>query len=236
MTRRAAWWRCWLLLLLPPILLVLVTTVFIVYGVWQAQGDRPVINEVVAENTILILILNHSLLAFLLWWFMRLDGLRFNDIGWALPRPAIRSLIREIGIGGGAGVLIYLFHHYAMTPGVGLLLRETGIPTLRAAPAAAPLGSDLVMAVGIAVFFGGLVEEHLYRGYILTRLLERLSVVGALVPLTLGFALLHFGLGLSGMIVAGTTGLLLSLLFIWRRMLPAAIVAHAMVNVLVLSL
>ncbi|MEM7365767.1 MAG: CPBP family intramembrane glutamic endopeptidase [Pseudomonadota bacterium] len=236
MIRRSGWWRCWVLLLLPPILLVLVTTGFIVHGVWQADGDRSVINGVVANNTVWILILNHSLLALLMWWFMRLDGFRWADIGWALPDPVAQSLVREVWIGVVAGGLIYLIHHYVMTPGVGTLLRETGIPSMRAASASAPLGSELLAAVGIGIVFGGIVEEHVYRGYILTRLQERLSVGWALVPLTLGFALLHFGLGISGMLVAGTTGLLLSLLFVWRRLLPAAIVAHAMVNTLVLLL
>ena len=80
------------------------------------------------------------------------------------------------------------------------------------------------------------VEEQLYRGYVLTRLTERLSLPLAVTPMLLLFGLLHFGLGRTGMLVATMTGLTLTLLFLWRRALVSVVIAHALINALVLVL
>jgi membrane protease YdiL (CAAX protease family) len=50
------------------------------------------------------------------------------------------------------------------------------------------------------------------------------------------FGLLHVGLGWTGMLVATTTGLTLTLLFVWRRSLVSVVIAHALINALVLML
>jgi len=83
---------------------------------------------------------------------------------------------------------------------------------------------------------GGFVEKQLYRGYILVRLTERLSLPLAIAPMLLFFGLLPFGLGWTGMLVATTTGLTLTLLFVWRRSLISVVIAHALINTLVLTL
>lgn len=233
---RPAWWRAWLMLFLPPFSLLLVTAAFAAVAVGMADGDRSVIRPAIGASITYIIAVNHIFLFLLMLAFMRLDRLSFGDMGWRLRPPVTASLGREALIGLAAGTVIYVIHQYGLTAGVAALFEALGIPSLRAASGAAPLGQNLVPALAAGIVLGGFIEEHIYRGYVLVRLTERMPAWLALIPLTIGFALLHFGLGLTGMTVAAGTGLLLSLLFLWRRSLPAAIIAHAAVNTLVLLL
>ena len=100
----------------------------------------------------------------------------------------------------------------------------------------APLGSNPLLALSAGIVLGGFVEEQLYRGYVLVRLTERRSLPMAIAPMLVFFGLLHFGLGWTGMLVATMTGFTLTLLFIWRRSLVSVVIAHALINPLVLTL
>ena len=108
-------------------------------------------------------------------------------------------------------------------------------PTLRLASSSAPLGSNQMLALVSGIVLGGFVEEQLYRGYVLVRLTERRSLVMAMASMLVFFGLLHFGLGWTGMLVATMTGFTLTLLFIWRRSLVSVVIAHALINTLVLT-
>ncbi len=137
-------------------------------------------------------------------------------------------------VGLVAGVVLYVVHQYLSGPFVAWMAADA--PTLRMASNSAPLGSNLVLALGSGIVLGGFVEEQLYRGYVLVRLTERRSLPMAIAPTLLFFGLLHLGLGWTGMLVATMTGFTLTLLFIWRRSLVSVVIAHALINTLVLTL
>ena len=94
----------------------------------------------------------------------------------------------------------------------------------------------MLLALASGIVLGGFVEEQLYLRHVLVRLTERTPVAIAMVPMLLFFGLLHFGLGWTGMCVATLTGLTLTLLFVWRRSLVSVVIAHALINILVLVL
>ena len=124
-----------------------------------------------------------------------------------------------------------IFEHNvpSFTVDVATTLIESSFLTAEPHPStAAPVGSNPVLALAAGIVLGGFVEEQLYRGYILVRLTERLSLPLAIAPMLLFFRLLHVGPDWTGMLVATTTGLTLALLFVWRRSLVSAMIAHAL--------
>ena len=121
-------------------------------------------------------------------------------------------------VGLVAGVVLYVVHQYVSGPVVAWLAADT--PTFRLASNSAPLGSNQMLALASGIVLGGFVEEQLYRGYVLVRLTERRSLAMAMAL----------------MLVATMTGFTLTLLFIWRRSLVSVVIAHALINMLVLTL
>lgn len=227
---RTGYWRVWSLLILPPVLLIGITTLIAVIAVIGAEGDRSVITGAINRAMPAILITNHGILFAVLLWFMRLDGMRARDIGWNIT--GMRPVAIEITIGVVVGMVLFIVHQYVWQPAVSWMAE--GVPTYRAASNTAPLGENLAFALMVGIVLGGFVEEQLYRGYVLVRLTERLRLSVACVPMLLFFGALHFGLGWTGMLVATLTGLMLTLLFVWRRSLIAVIIAHASINIFVL--
>ena len=227
-------WRIWLLLILPPFSLLLISTVVGVIGVVLAKGDRSAIGTYIGEWTSMILLVNHGLLFLLLLYFMKKDGMAMRDIGWTIPSSNRSALVIEVCVGIAAGVVFYLLHQYVW--GILASWLSQGVPSFRNASSSAPIGSNLAISVAVGIVLGGVVEEQLYRGYVLTRLTEKLAMPVAITAMLFFFMLLHWGLGWTGMLVAGLTGLMLTVLFVWRRSLYAVVVAHALINTLVLLL
>lgn len=210
------------------------STIVGVLGVISADGDRSVINATIGQWTPVILLVNHGLLFGILMWFIKLDGLSLRDIGWTKPASNLRGIGLEVMIGVAAGIVFYILHQYVWQSFVTWL--AGGAPTFRMAANSAPLGENVLISVSAGIVLGGFVEEQLYRGYVLSRFTERMSLPVAIVPMLFFFMLLHFGLGWTGMLVAGLTGLMLTLLFIWRRSIYAVVIAHALINTMVLIL
>lgn len=227
---RPGWRRVWFLLILPPILLMTLTTAYGVYLVFAAHGDRSVLNTQLPAGVIYVVLVNHSILFLLLLWFLRLDRMTLADIGWRAPN----GIMRELVIGAVAGAAIYAVHQYVFTPYAAELF--AGKSDFRLASHSTPLGTNLVLSLIAGVLGGGVVEESLFRGYALARLRERMSIWLAVPAMLFFFCILHFGLGLSGMLVATATGFLLTMLYLQRGSLIAPAIAHALVNVLVLAL
>lgn len=79
----------------------------------------------------------------------------------------------------------------------------------------------------LVILRAGVAEEVFLRGYIIERLEKWtgstwLAVALSLVP----FALLHYAQGWAGIIIAFVAGLVLSVMYVWRRDLKSNIIAH----------
>jgi membrane protease YdiL (CAAX protease family) len=174
---------------------------------------------------------NHTLLFGLLVWFLRMDGQSLRDIGWS-TRAESRYWWIEVGMGLVAGGAIFAIQRYLSEPVVAWV--HSFVADFRASSGTSvPVNAAGLLA---ATVFAGIVEESVYRGYAIRRLDARLGVVMAVFVSTLFFMLMHLSLGWTGMTVVFINGLLLALLFVWRRALLGVAIAHACVNVLVLTL
>ena len=86
------------------------------------------------------------------------------------------------------------------------------------------------MVIGMTLF-AGIVEESIYRGYAITVLQSRYGKSWAVIISSIFFSFFHWGEGLAGTIIAFLLGLLLGVLYLWRRNLIINGIAHATVNV-----
>jgi membrane protease YdiL (CAAX protease family) len=93
-----------------------------------------------------------------------------------------------------------------------------------------PLWLQLLVAAS-----AGFTEEVLFRGYAIERVTELTGSrwIGAILPIVV-FGAAHAPFwGVGHAIVAGLTGLWLTLLYLWRRNLWTNITAHALLDGLV---
>src|SRR6516165_12347014 len=86
-------------------------------------------------------------------------------------------------------------------------------------------------AMTITVLRAGVTEEVFYRGYALERAQSLtgskwVAVVATIIP----FALFHYRQGPAGILIAGVTGLIVALIYLRRRSLPAVIFTHFTVD------
>lgn len=118
----------------------------------------------------------------------------------------------------------------AVSPtGLAGLAEEKG-EFLRAVGAIPP---GLVLPVSL---FVGLYEEVLFRGFLLTRLRALFRSTGPPVLLTAAlFGVLHFPQGVVGIAQTGAVGLVLALLAVRTRTVWAAILVHAAVDTISLT-
>jgi len=112
-----------------------------------------------------------------------------------------------------------------------------GLPFLQLKQNAAALSELLAQSFELRLAIvarAGVVEEFLFRGYAIERLYELTGsrFVAGLVPLVI-FAVGHVvNWGPAQILVAGAAGLVLTLLYLWRRDLASNMVAHFIVDAL----
>jgi membrane protease YdiL (CAAX protease family) len=146
------------------------------------------------------------------------EGLPFSSIGWHTDRPGNTALWALLGLlTSYAALAVCLVVAQFMHWKVGL--QE------------APKFEAPLWAVTITMFRAGITEELFYRGFALERLLSftgsrRAAAVITVVP----FALFHYRQGPAGILIAGAAGLVMTLIYLRRRSLPAVMLAHFLVD------
>ncbi len=217
----------WAMLLLPPVTLaVLIVGYVAVSGV--SPGD-PAAEDAVRTALGPIIIVNHLALFALLWFLLRRNGETLADIGWS-TEAADFALGREILIGLVCGLGLYLFKELAIDAVRALMVgnRPTFTSLFRFSLAEIEVG--LALAATGVVF----VEESIYRGYAVPFFEQRWGASAAILITAVAFGPLHWGNGVGAMLNASVLGVLFAGIFLWRRNLVAATVAHALYNFFVL--
>ena len=109
------------------------------------------------------------------------------------------------------------------------------LPFLHLQQNAEALKQMVALPYGLRLFIvlrAGIVEEILFRGYGIERLRELIGnkyVAGAITLVI--FSLAHLShWGLAQLVVAGAAGLVLTVLYLWRRDLGTNMVAHFLVD------
>jgi membrane protease YdiL (CAAX protease family) len=164
---------------------------------------------------------------------------------WALTLAVIaivlfweRRPLSSIGLGRPSWSAVSI--GIAVTAGLGLLAMGA-VYALQDAGMDMPEGQENIV-LGIPVWLqllvaasAGFTEEILFRGYAIERLTELTGNrwVGAILPIIV-FGAVHAPFwGIAHAIVAGLSGLWLTLLYLWRRNLWTNITAHALLDGLV---
>ncbi len=140
------------------------------------------------------------------------------------------------------GFLVLLVNIILQITVVPLLAKLLGLPALDLSKYDA-LQGNLPLAIGAglgAMFTGGFIEEVIYRGFIMGRLIP-LFGGGKRAPLLAGlacgipFGLIHFQWGLGGMFVTAVMGSALGLMFLaTKRNLWPLIAAHATLDMILM--
>ncbi len=171
-----------------------------------------------------------------LWLMLRADGQGVTAVGWDR-----RYLKRELLITLPAFALLVLSHlGVSMVVGLlalafagGSLLAEVG---QRQLVAGTLLSEQLLLMVPL-ILVAGATEEIAFRGFMLPRL--RITL-GGWIPALLASAALfgagHFYEGPLATVQTASMGLVLGLIYLWRRQLVACVLSHVAFNSLALLL
>jgi uncharacterized protein len=209
----------WFLLWFPPVLFLIVIVLFSIYFGIQAKGDAAAIAEKTAKSTPYILLTVQLLLLGLQWLIFRRQGLVLADLGWRVGagKVAWKELLLGAAFGASLGVLwIYVFE-----PVLSSIQRTVGdyVPAGSLFPA---LGTAILPFAIADVLLAPFVEENIYRGYGMTRLMPRFGAAAAILLTSLFFGLLHWSGGFWYIL---TTAILVGI--------PFAALRHARGNILV---
>ena len=156
------------------------------------------------------------LVVFMLFYVVFIERRSLSSVG--LRRPTWKTLVfgvlAAVVIIAGVGFLVYLVLSW-----LHIQFNQAALGKLMALPYW--LRVLIVLRAGIA-------EELFFRGYGIERLQELTGskAVAAVVTLTI-FTVAHLGFwGWSQLLIAGGAGLVLTLLYLWRRDLVCNMIAH----------
>lgn len=219
-----------LALLALPTLLLTVLTFVAVFGITATAGRQAVESRLWGWIP-WILALNHSIVFAALVWQLRREGSSgLESIGWT-RLPASRFIV-EVALGlvlAGATFLLDDVAFDALEDVFESMLgRESGGAGLGESLRSVPWGW---LVVGTVLPW---VEESLFRGWAISRLHRRWPLALAIAVPTLMFGPLHWGQGLWAILNATLIGLVFALVYVWRRNLWAAAVAHSGFNAIVI--
>lgn len=144
------------------------------------------------------------------------------------------SWARTIGVGAAFGVVVQAAFTIVVDP---LLERMTGTPVdVSSLDGMRGNVTAFLAMLGVGWVIGGVLEEMLFRGYLLRRLMGIFGSGPLAVGLAMSLPAVAFGMAhryqdTAGMLSTGLIGLLLGALFVWGRYnLWLPIVAHGVLN------
>jgi membrane protease YdiL (CAAX protease family) len=165
----------------------------------------------------------------LIFFFLFRNGERPAALGWTGRRAG-----REIAM--GIGLFVPLFVGAQMLES---LLRSAGLsgpssPAPNLVPSPDPI--DLLLAI-VLVAVVAVSEEIIFRGYLLLRLSHLMRGLGGASILSASiFSIGHGYEGAAGVVTVGVIGLMLAVVYLWRRSLVAPIVMHFLLDFLAIVL
>ncbi len=216
----------WLALGAPPVLFLLViVAASIVVGAAGVTDPGAIAATVSGATPWLLLAAQVAMLGVLVWIY-RLDPTALDRFGWR----AGAGWRGAVALGVTAGVVLALLYVSVLSPAMVWLQRTVGdyVPAGELLPS---LGTSLAPFFIANVVLAPFVEEALYRGYALPRLVDRFGLPFGLALHAIGFGLLHWSGGAWYMLLTGVVaGGLLAALALWRRDLAAAYAAHLALN------
>jgi membrane protease YdiL (CAAX protease family) len=221
--------RVWWVLFAGPILFLLgILVMSIYYGIASQGQNVEAIPELVAASTPYQLVVIQILLLLIVSRAIKRDGLTWKDIGWKTVNG--QQLWRELLIGAIPGIMLGLLYIFLLSPMLTTLQQIWDY--VPAGDLLSTLGSAIIPFAIADVLLAPFVEENIYRGYGLVRLLGKLSQPTAIVLSCLFFGILHWTGGFWYILL---TGIVAGGLFAWlrvsRKNMIAPLAAHLALNI-----
>ncbi|MEA2550391.1 MAG: protease family protein [Actinomycetota bacterium] len=202
--------------------------VLFMYGTISAPSDGATTPLLMAS-----LFADVAMVATILVWLR----LRHEPIVRLLGVPAPGHWLREIAIGVGAGVALYLVIGFGLSPAVNWVLerlfgQQIAVPN-QLSPGLSTSGEVLAAIVAIGV--APLAEELFFRGILFRGLRDRRGFAAAAAVSSVAFGIAHWTGDWRGALIIVlsmmVTGLALAVVYERRKNLVANIAAHATFNV-----
>lgn len=157
--------------------------------------------------------------------------------GYGLPKLVLPVVPSDFYIGLVAGIVIALFN-LSIDLSLKKIVNENFTSTLQQI-GNSPLG--LIAMVGVAWLAGGILEEVFWRGFWFAECKTVLgnspyTLVFCVIASGVFFGLSHLHQGISGAVSTGVAGLCLGLLYLWRGNIIAPIMAHGIMDTLLLPI
>lgn len=221
--------RLWWTLLAAPILsLILIIIASVYFGIVTQGQNVEAIPQMVADSTPYQLVALQIWLLFILMKSMKRDGLTWKDLGWKIGEG--QQLWREVIFGAVPGIVLALLYVFFLSPMLTSLQQIWDY--VPAGELFTALGASLIPFAIADVLLAPFVEESIYRGYGLTRLLGKFSQPAAITLSCFFFGILHWTGGFWYILL---TGIVAGGLFVWLRMsrknIIAPFAAHLALNI-----
>jgi membrane protease YdiL (CAAX protease family) len=159
----------------------------------------------------------------LIFFFLYRNGERPALIGWHS-----RGAGREVALGVGLFVPVFIGAQLleSILPSAGFSAPSSPLPDLVPSPNVVELVLAVVLVVVVAIS-----EEVIFRGYLLLRFTQLFRASGPAVLMSAYiFSLGHGYEGTAGVVTVGVTGMVLGLVYLWRRSLIAPMVMHLLLD------
>jgi membrane protease YdiL (CAAX protease family) len=212
--------RKWLATSTGLFIALVVPAIFLVSGPSAMPTDMHAVEEVLINEAV-IWALALGVLAIVVFWERR----KLSSIG--LVRPTFGAFL------AGAAVMAVLI---ILAVAAASAIQAAGFPVDNANQARLVIGLPIWLQIFV-VLSAGCTEEILFRGYPIERITELTGRrwLGALLPVIV-FGAVHAPFwGVAHAVVAGFEGLLLTIVYLWRRNLWTNITAHALLDGLVFA-
>lgn len=211
------------MMLLPTGLLTIAIVAFVAArgGAVEEAAIRAALPWLIAAS--------HTVAFLVLLVVLGSENRSLRHIGWRSGGRAER-IATEAAIGLAAALVLYLFKEFVLDSIRAALAGNQ--PTFTSLFRFSLPAGDMPMLF-TAVLFPA-VEESVYRGYGLPPLEAKWGRPIGLAAMAVLFGVLHWGNGPLNVAFAAVLGLAFAVLFLWRRTLLAATIAHAGYNALVL--
>jgi uncharacterized protein len=218
----------WFLLWFPPVLFLLVILAFSIYFGAQANGDANLIAEKTAIATPYILVTVQVLLLIIQFAVFRRQGLTLSQIGWQVGEKQVawKEILLGIVIGAPLGVLWI----YVIEPILSNLQSTVG-DYVPAGSLFVALSASIIPFAIADVLLAPFVEENIYRGYGVIKLLGRFGTTGTVIITSIFFGLFHWSGGFWYILTTAIlVGIPFAILRIKRGSIYAAFGAHLALN------
>ncbi|MDB5395369.1 MAG: abortive infection protein [Rhodospirillales bacterium] len=182
-------------------------------------GELPAATDAtlsVIINEVVIWALTLALLGIVVFWERRsLLSIGLGRPSWSAIRAGARMTTALVVLAMAAGAIVQMI----------------GLPIQDESQAALVMGMPIWLQLIVALS-AGFTEETLFRGYAIERMTEltRSRWLGAIIPIVV-FGAVHAPFwGVGHALVAGMSGLWLTVIYLWRRNLWTNITAHALLD------